>query len=184
VSRTPSRPAEHGARPGPSLAVYLGPRWLIAALPAPAFAGTLGANLQLVPAFALDLSALLGTFAESELASYRTRGSLTGGLLLGCAQLEVGRASLQGCLGGGAADCRVDSTRGDGVSSSANLLWAFTALRIGLRWPNDGVVSARFSAQVHLNLVRPGLRLEDRSEQRVPARVGASLGIDLLFKLF
>jgi hypothetical protein len=177
--RPAAAPAEHRDL-SLDLVLYAGPRWLTGALPDSTFGGAIGATLSAHPTLAVDVSALFAGVVSSELAGNRASAWLAGGQALGCAQLELGRATVQGCLGASAAACRVDSAQ----SRSDTLLWSSAQMRAALHWPNDAVVSVRLFAQGHLNLVRPGLRVDGRSERLTPAWLGATLGIDLLFALF
>jgi hypothetical protein len=176
--------AEGGAGLSIRLQPHLGGRVLVEALPAAVWAGALGVELWFDPHIAFDVSALASTLTQSAFARGRVNSRLVGAELLGCSSWNYASFAAQACLGATAAACYAagnDYPAGDG---DATQLWAATAARLALRWPNEGLIAVRLALQFHVNLMRPDLRVENAPGQQLrPAVVGGSLGLDVIVAL-
>jgi hypothetical protein len=110
---------------------------------------------------------------------------LLGGELFGCTAWKFARFVAQGCLGATAAACHIRA-EGYPVPVEQPLpwrLWAASAARLALRWPDEGAFAVRLLLQGHVNLVRPELRVDGSTRTLYPARVGGSVGVDMILAL-
>jgi hypothetical protein len=171
------------AQSGPAMGLHLGGRWLAEALPSPVWTGVLGLELWLNRRIAFDLSAFVSTLGNSSFAGARAQTQLVGGELFGCTAWKLGRFAAQGCLGATAAACDARGRDYPVAMPAATLLWAASAARLALRWPDNQLISLRLVLQANVNLMRPVLRVDDSSEQLKPAWVGGAAGLDVILAL-
>lgn len=170
-------------RTGPFVALHVGGRWLVEAVPAPVWTGALGAELWLTHRLALDLSAFASTLGNSTFEGGRAQAWVSGGELLGCAAWKLGSFAAQGCLGAIAAACRASGEHYPDDRPGASLLWAAGSARASLRWPDEDIVSLRLLIQGNLNFVRPELKVDGSEERLHPGWVGAAAGLDVIVSL-
>ena len=175
-------PVNEAGATTPFVHLHLGARGLAHGSPSPVWVGALGAELWLTPHIGIDLSAIASSVGTSTLAGARAETQLAGGELLGCGAFGVGDFAAEGCVGASIATCRAT---GDYPMRypSASLLWAASAVRLALRWPNDSWISLRIFLQGHVNLVRPELQVAGSSERLYPFWLGGSAGLDAVVSL-
>jgi hypothetical protein len=163
-----------------SIRLHLGARLVAAALPAPVFAGVLGAELWFDRTFGVEISALATAIDRSPLAAGHVGSRLLGGEVLGCYGFGLGGLAAQGCAGVLAAACPAEGRDYPVAFPAATLSWVAGTARFALAWPAEESVSLRALIQGHASFVRPVLRVEGARQELSSFWLGGSAGLDLV----
>jgi hypothetical protein len=179
-----------GPSPLPSLALELGGHAgaiaVLEVLPGVAFAGLLGADVQLPMGVRLSLSAIGSLPQEDEALGARVESRLLLGRLLGCVELGGSALAVEGC-GGALAGAVFAEGLGYASTRSTELAYMGLVVRAALRYPAQGVLSVRLALDGLLPLVRPSYAVREPPNgglaTATPAPIGAALALEFVLAL-
>lgn len=177
---TPSAPREL------TIAPFVGAGLLLEVLLEPAFALHAGSELRLGPLVSVSVAGLFAPGRDVDVGRGRASSSLLGGRALGCLGSEPRGLRFEGCAGAAAGAVFASGEEGDALEKPGNptVGWLAGVLRAAASFPADGTLGARLAVDGHLNLVRPGLRVEGTAPvERVVEHVGLAASLELWFAL-
>jgi hypothetical protein len=169
------------------LGAHAGALAVLEILPSLAFAGVLGVDLGLPRAsLRVSLSAVASLPQEDDALGATVKSQLLLGRLLGCTDLSASELALEGC-GGVLAGAVFAEGLGYTSTRSTELGYAAVLARVALRYPANGVISARIALDGLLPIVRPSYAVREQPGPGLatvtPAPIGAALGLEVVLAL-
>jgi hypothetical protein len=165
--------ADSGGKAAATWQIWLAGGAQFALLPAPAFSGSLGVELQLARvSFGLRALLLPGVSEELELEqrTLEAHFAAVGAAARGCGQLPLGPFELGACAALQLAAIRAQSDGAEDVSAgSSTAPWYALSAGIALSWPRSAALRLRLEAELACSLNRPAFAVEELGEAyRVP----------------